>query len=1484
MPTHSPTPSNLKVDGTTKRLGPPLDVSKTLQGRRVLFAGATGFVGKVSLSMLLSHYGDVLDRVYVLVRKGSSASAEGRFFDKVAQSEPFQPLRDRLGDAGALEYLRKKCTVLDGDITDRWLGLTPEQVESLKDHCDIVINCAGLVSFNPSLEVGLNVNTEGVQHTVELCQALGAPLVHMSTAFVAGNRSGLVFEDEPVAGYFPRQGELDGRDFSLAQELADCQKIVARLREKADDKALISTWRQKALDRLAEEGRDVSDEKTLRLAVGRERKLWLSTELTAAGMERAAHWGWPNTYTYTKSLGEQVIAQTEGLSYAIVRPSIVESALRFPFPGWNEGFTTSAPLAFAGIKGQRGIPAGDKTILDIIPVDLVAGALIAITAHTLQRKDRRVYQLSSGDVNPFVATRSVELVGLYRRRHYRQKESGNGYWNELMARIEPQPISRRAYETRSAPVFRQGAKLLKGLIEEVKPKWGAPSLSALLTHAETKLADVEQQASSLHSLVDLFLPFIFENRYVFRCDNTRGVFQQLEPADQAKIPWDPEKLDWRNYFLEVHLPGLEKWVFPGLEEETSRRKVIPANRELVELFESSVHAFRHRVAFRRVAGDKEERFTYGEVHRYAGRVAAFLLRSGVKKGDRVLLVSENRPEWGMTYFGILLAGATAVPVDPELSEPEVVNIAKRSKAATCLLSEDSAGSLPGLFRAFAEASLTTQIHSLAQAMEGDAAQADRIGTLPRAASPDDVASLIFTSGTTGNPKGVMLTHRNFAALVAKLAGAFDLGVGDGLLSVLPLHHTFEFACGFLMPFSRGAEISYIDELTSDRLGEVFETGRVTAMIGVPALWQLLHRKMTQEFASRPALIEQGIKALMSAHGELRNRSPLNLGKLLFWPVHRKFGGKMKFLVSGGSALPDDVHKAFHALGFNISEGYGLTEAAPVLSVAEMTNKRLPGTVGRALPGIEIRILNPDADGIGEVVAKGPNVMAGYFEDREATAAAVREGWLHTGDLGRLDADGKLFLVGRQKDVIIDANGKNVFPDELEEIYQRHDHIKELSILGLPDEAGGEKVACLCVPEYKDRPREEVRRELEEHFRKLSAEMPFYRRVKVLRLWDGELPRTSTRKVKRKDVLEELKRLERVAASGEKAKASVASAAGGVNDWLFPLIAEVLQRPLSDIRPDAKLQGELGFDSLMLTELTVALENAGVPLPAISDLTQVQTVEDLRKLVAGSGRRPAAEVRAKDISKENEKREQQEIPVPEAVASAGRALLSFGQRWLYGGVFDVKVTGKSFIPQNQNFLVIANHTSHLDMGLIKVVLGDQGERLTALAARDYFFDTPLKRAYFENFTNLIPMDREGSLRESLKLAGEALNQGYNLLIFPEGTRSQSGDLLEFKPTLGYLALTYGADILPMYLDGTYEALPKGSILPKSTHLGVRIGPALRVPDLRSLTHGMARSESYRRVTRLAEDAVKALREKKVLTVPDEEPATPSKSRRRGGGES
>ena len=1457
----------------------PLDVTQLLTGKRILFAGATGFVGKVSLSMLLHHYGDELGHVFVLVRRGSSKDASARFYDKVVTSEPFQPLRDKHGEAGLVTWLKSKCTVLDGDITDPWLGIDEPQALTLKGAIDVVVNCAGLVSFNPSLEVGLNINTHGVKHLVAACLYWDVPLVHMSTAFVAGNRSGLVFEDEEILGAFPKKGELDGRDFSLEQELADCARIVARTREQADDKALASEFRTRAVERLENEGRD-SDERSLRLAIGRERKLWLTTKLVEAGMERAKHWGWPNTYTYTKSLGEQVIASTPGLRFALLRPSIVESALKYPFPGWNEGFTTSAPIIYAMMKGERTLPAADTAILDMIPVDMVAGSLIAVIAQQLRTRERRVYHQASGDSSPFVASRSVELVGLYKRRRQRQKTTGNAALRNLKSRLEPSAVSKAAFELTGSPLIARGAKWLTKAIDENAPSWGAPRLTAALERAKETLTEVADQANSVNLIVQIFLPFLWENRFVFRCDNTRSLYADMPAADRAKIPWTPEALDWRSYFMDVHIPGLEKWVFPGLDEETERRRTVHAYRDLLEMFDASVHEWRHRVAFRMYDGDTTSRFTYGEVHRYASRVASALLARGVTQGSRVLLVSENRPEWGVSFFGILRAGATAVPVDHDLSEQEIINIARRSDAKVALVSEKVLERLPTLEAALEKAQLGTRQVLFGEAFAGDPTKPDGIGPVRKAASADDVASLIFTSGTTGTPKGVMLSHRNFAALVAKLAGTFDIGVGDGILSVLPLHHTFEFSAGFLTPFSRGAEIAYIDELSADRIGEVLEKGHVTGMVGVPALWQLFHRKITQEMASRPKLVEELFKGLMGINAQLRDRRDINLGKLLFWPVHKKFGGNIRFLVSGGSALSEDVHKAFHAFGFKMDEGYGLTEAAPVLTVTKSDNHRIKGSVGRALPGIELKIHEPDAEGIGEVVARGPNVMAGYYEDRDATQAVLKDGWLYTGDLGRLDRDGNLYLVGRQKDVIIDADGKNVYPDEVEELYEKHPHIKELSVVGLAEEGGGEKVACLCVPQYLDRPHDVVRVELTEHFRRVSLDQPFARRVKVLRLWDGELPRTATRKVRRPLVVDELKRLDRLSHSAEKARRDRDVKDTQAADWLAQVVAEVIQRPLSDVKPDSRLQADLGFDSLMLTELSSALEAAGIPVSQVSDLTAILTVEDLRKVVQTSGRRAALDHEAKVVAHEDEpKKDALEADLPDALAAAGRGLLKVGQKAVYRGLFDVKVTGQSFIPMNRNMLVVANHASHLDMGLVKVGLGVQGDRLVTLAARDYFFDTALKRAYFENFTNLIPMDRHGSLRESLRLAQQSLTQGYNLLIFPEGTRSPNGELLEFKPTTGYLALSCGVDVLPVYLKGTWDALPKGAWWPKLSDLEVRIGSPLLIDVLREKVKGLARSESYRIVTRMAEESVRALKEGRVVAPEDlAVPAIPTRERR------
>ncbi len=1428
-----------------------LNLDAVFAGKRILFTGATGFVGKVTLSLLLSRYPEI-GEVLVLVRPGTRASADERFFGDVLASEPFQPLRDSKGEQ--LDgFTRQKIRVIQGDVTQPNLGI--RDLAAL-GKVDLILNCAGLVAFNPSLQLALEANSLGALHASQLAVALAAPLLHVSTCFVAGQRSGPVFEDEPILGAYPRREELHGLPLDPAAEIKDCQRLVERARETADDLSLAATFRQAAVERLRTEGRSVEDHRALRLAVTRERKLWLANELVRIGMERARHWGWPNTYTFTKALAEQMVVQTAertALRYAIVRPSIVESALRFPFPGWNEGFTTSAPLAFIGLKGHRALPAGERNILDLIPVDLVAAGILGVAGAALAGQHSNVYQLASGDLNPFYAARAVELVGLYRRRVHRRRNQSpeataspdidalstlDRLRNTLASRVEMRPVDRETYRLTSAPLFKSLAQASRRVLKEARPSWGAPKLQAAIDKLDLTLSDVEKQAGQLADLIELFLPFLWDNAYVFRCDNTRALFAQLGDADRAKLPWDPQQIEWRHYFLDVHMAGMETWVFPGLEEERDRgRRRVKAPRDLLELFWATTEAHATRVAFRYLREEGREAVTYARFRREALRIAAFLAEQGVRRGDRVLLCSENRPEWPIAFFGILLAGGVVVPLDAESTSAEVANQRAASEARAALFSEAVASRLEG-----EEPGSDQPAHAFTLA---EALAPREVEPVSRAeVAPDDPASLIFTSGTTGKPKGVLLSHRNFAQLCAKLQATFDLGAGEGVLSVLPLHHTFEFSCGLLTPLAVGAEITYLDELSADRIGEALTEQNIHALVGVPALFQLLHRRLTQELAKRPKSVERATELLMASNRELRDRLGWNLGKILFWPIHRRLGGQLKVLVSGGSALSQEVHDAFRGLGFDLTEGYGLTEAAPVLTVTPPGEKRSPGSVGRALPGIELRIDAPDESGVGEVLARGPNVMLGYFQDPVATAATIVEGWLHTGDIGFLDAEGQLHLVGRKKDLILDASGKNIYPDELEELYASGapEALRELSVTGLPDGQGGETVACLAVldPEAAGT-RSEQRAAVEEHFRKVSASLPFTRRIKLLHFTWTELPRTSTRKVRRNLVADKLQQLERLAK-----RATNPEAFTDVVDVIADRIALVARRKVLPLLASTRLVHELGFDSLAFAELATSLEQAGFTVP--DDLSRVETVADLVKLVRGSPESTSKPIRSAEV---------QEINIPAPVAALGRGILSAGQRLLYERLFETEITGKAYIPQNQTLLVAANHASHLDMGLIKVAMGEQGELLRALAARDYFFDTPEKRAYFENFTRLIPMDRHGSLKASLRLAGQALLEGSHLLIFPEGTRSEDGSMAEFKPTLGFLALTHGVGILPVALQGTRAALPKGAVLPRARHLKVSFGPFLPIARLRVVAHGMSKSEGYRAVTQLAEKAVRAL---------------------------
>src|SRR5436190_1503264 len=1430
--------------------------TEVYKDRKVFLIGSTGFLGKVTLSMLLHRFPNV-GRVYVTVRARSQEESETRFWNNVITAPPFDPLRERYGNAFE-DFVRDKVAIVGGDIAENNLGFSEEEAEAIAKDIDVVINSAGNVTFNPTLESGLRTNVVGTQNVIAFTKRMKRPcLVHISTCFVAGDRSGAVWEDDEVLGYFPRKNELKGVEFSVQKEIADCAKMSERAREEAKDAMRVAQFREQARKRLNEEMRDGDDPDALGLAVARERKVWTRNRLTELGIERSEFWGWPNIYTYAKALGEQLVAAEEGIVRSIVRPSIVESARSYPFPGWNEGFTTTAPIIFMALKGQRQIPANEKLILVLTPVDLVAAVMLAVSAQACIEEPKLVHQAATGDSNPNNMERIISLVGLFRRQQELEKKDGLRLFREISARFEPFRVSPERFDATSLPMMNNAAKKVSSLLDKAKPRWGGGRYEGVINRMKQTVDRVEEQTREAKEAFEMFLPFTAENAYIFRSDNVRALFARIPQDESQFLTWNPEAFDWYDYWLNIHMPGLKKWVLPTLEEDMrAQPKRIYTYRDLLEMFETTTKRHATRVAMRIERDGHKEQYTYADLRELSIRAAAFFASQDIKSGHRVMLFSHNAPEWGMTYFGVLKTGATCIPVDPESSTEEIITFSRAGNVAAIIISESLERDHPDLRQRLTTEGFAAKVWTFSEvfALPDVQTEDERIALLPQRVQAQTVASLIFTSGTTGQPKGVMLSHRNLTSMVSMLSSVFDMTTRDGVLSVLPLHHTFEFSTGFLTPLSPGAQITYLPELTSDALAKGIKNGHVTGMVGVPALWELLHRRIKNRLYERSDWIGKTAENLIYANAWLRDNTPLNVGQVLFYPIHEGLGGRIRYFISGGSALSEKIQRDFRGLGFTILEGYGLTEASPVLTVTRPENRMLTGTVGKPLPGVEVRIADPDSSGVGEVLARGPNVMLGYYEDETATKKTLVERWLHTGDLGRVDDDGNLYLVGRSKEIIVDTNGKNVYPDELEELYEDSPYVKELSIVGLPDGIG-EKVACIVVPDDEfdiALSRVELHRLVEEHFREVSASLPYYKRVKVLHFTDVELPRTATRKVKRREVVRIMETLEEKQKSGRQSLAQDSADADAL--WLMGIVATVANRPRSEVSIDTRLS-DLGFDSLMFVELATAIENAGGSISAPERFNEIQ---DLRELTSVVNRRPGAAT--KQELRPEEKGKDDEIHIPEFVRTAGTKAGDALQKLFYDQFLRTHYEGQSNIPPHTNFIVAANHCSHLDMGLTKMALGESGKDMVALAAADYFFDTKYKRAVMENFTNLVPMERTGSLRQSLRHARSFLDRGYNALIFPEGTRSMTGIMADYKPVIGYLALHAKVGILPMFLHGTYEAMPKGTTLIKSREVGARIGRFLSYEELEELTRGMARTEAYRLIAALVRHEVVNLRDR------------------------
>jgi long-chain acyl-CoA synthetase len=486
----------------------------------ILLLGGTGFVGKVLLAMVLDRFPEQKHLV-VQVRRKKNLSGEQRFYSEVLQSPPLRAIVERMGGD---RVIRRKVQVVEGDLDQPLCGISSDHLEQLKGTVDVVVNLAGVVDFDPPLNESIEPNVYGTQHLIELVKLLKAKLVHVSTAYVAGKKDGRISEDTPIPGYFPLRGagKGEGEHFAVAEELKWYEEFVEETRQSRD------TNQRPVRERLRE-----------------------------GGMERAEHWGWTNTYTYTKSMGEQLIAQTPGLTYAIVRPAIVESSLRFPFPGWNEGFTTSAPLVLMGGEGVKGWPVRKDGPLEIIPVDLVASGILIVIAAVLCGKNKRVYHLASADENPIMLPRLVAFLGMNSRYKHKHKKSGSRVANVWKAYVETQVITVESLQTRRARLHR-GLDVIHAALTLGKTLLGPNKVGPYLK----SLRDTRRQIRQQEITLDKFLPFMFHNSFIFETRNIRETAGMLTNQDLKRLNWDPESIDWADYWVNIHTKGIEKWIRP----------------------------------------------------------------------------------------------------------------------------------------------------------------------------------------------------------------------------------------------------------------------------------------------------------------------------------------------------------------------------------------------------------------------------------------------------------------------------------------------------------------------------------------------------------------------------------------------------------------------------------------------------------------------------------------------------------------------------------------------------------------------------------------------------------------------------------------------------------------------------------------------------------------------------------------------------------
>jgi long-chain acyl-CoA synthetase len=857
--------------------------------------------------------------------------------------------------------------------------------------------------------------------------------------------------------------------------------------------------------------------------------------------------------------------------------------------------------------------------------------------------------------------------------------------------------------------------------------------------------------------------------------------------------------------------------------------------------------------------DQVESCTYAELRRMAESIGHWIGESGFARGSRLAIVADNHPRWVSAYLGIIASGCTVVPLDTALHADQLAKLLKDSGTSVLFfdakhsqISSEGAAELKiGLVLMDPERQTKESSNQSCLANLPAIFEAGPGSFKPAPSKADDIAALLYTSGTTADPKGVMLTHANFQGEVEAVFNWVNLGPSDALLGVLPMFHVLAQMANLLLPLVKGSRVVYLETLNTAELLRALQERNITAFAVVPQFFNLIHERIFKEVERRGPLTQRVFKFLMVVNRALR-KNGIDAGPILFRKIHETLGTNMRYLVTGGSRFDPAIATDFHDLGIDVLQAYGLTETTAAV-FANLPGDNVIGSVGKAMKGVEARIVDPQQheDGVpasGEVVLRGAAIMKGYWNRPDATAAVLRDGWLYTGDLGYFDDHENLYLTGRKKEIIVLSNGKNIYPEEVEAHYLKSLYIKELAVVGLEGNSsgGGDRLHAVIVPNFdvlRQRKIVNAKEVIRFDVESLSQQIASTKRIGSYEIWQEDLPRTTTRKIKRFEVEKRVKANQKQKPSDKSDLPLEQPLTDEEGSWLdqpdvrraLKVIRETAANAPASLRPNHNLELDLGLDSMQRVELLSHLEEELGSNVEESQLAGIYTVRDLVDAVLQSAASGAGTPETRHtfagwkaiLSEDPDPSAVVSLVRPQPISAAFWYLVSRLTQVIALDRFHLQVSGIEKLPNNGPYILCSNHQSYLDPLILASVLPPEVfDKVFAVGTSEIFGKGIM--LWLARSLRVVVVDPDANLIPAMRAGAFGLRQGRPLILYPEGERSIDGTPRIFKKGAAILSIHLQAPIVPIAIEGFHNAWPRNKSFQRFAPLKMTIGDPIIPP--------------------------------------------------------